>query len=138
MGKQFKCIGVDTTFLVDLLRGEERARIKAEELSTQRIILATTTINAFELFYGALISKRKAKNYEITKEFLERFLILNMDIKSSLLSAQIMSQLMRKGKILEIRDVFIAAILLSNHCEVIVTNNSKHFSRVQGLRIETY
>ena len=51
-----KCL--DTDFLVAILRGKDDAKSKMESLDAEGHN-ATTTINAFELFYGAYKSTNK-------------------------------------------------------------------------------
>ena len=138
MEQKYRCIGIDTSFLIDLLRGDIKAQKKVKEINQRKIILATTVINAFEIFYGALISGKKEKNLQKAKELLELFVLFNMDYKSAYISAEIMSKLRNEGVLIDFRDIFIASILLRHNCKTIITRNVKHFSRIKNLQVETY
>jgi len=59
-------IVVDTDILIDLLREKEYALLKIEELEKNQE-LATTDINAFELYFGAYNSSKKERNIISTK-----------------------------------------------------------------------
>ena len=43
----------------------------------------------------------------------------------------------KKGQIIGIEDVLIAASALANHCRM-VTANVRHFSRIKGLVVENW
>jgi len=42
-----------------------------------------------------------------------------------------------KGEVIGLKDVLISSIVISNNC-VIVTGNVKHFSRIQGVKVENW
>jgi len=51
--------------------------------------------------------------------------------------AKIKARLKSEGKILDDFDVLIAATAIVNNC-MLVTNNTKHFKRINGLTIENW
>ncbi|MEM2057937.1 MAG: hypothetical protein QXO76_06805, partial [Thermoproteota archaeon] len=50
---------IDTDVLVDVLRGSEKVTKFVAGFERKGVALATTVINAFELYYGAYKSKKK-------------------------------------------------------------------------------
>ncbi|MGB9940070.1 PIN domain-containing protein [Methanosarcina sp.] len=48
---------LDTSFIVDLLRGKNEALQKLDEMEAQEIPLSTTEINVLELYRGAYLSR---------------------------------------------------------------------------------
>jgi len=99
--------------------------------------LATTTINIFELQYGAKISKRSEENQEELKKFLNRLNIFSFDYKSGDEASSIFADLRKLGKIIGIKDIMIAGICRSNNLELI-TKNVKHFENIKGLKVEGF
>ncbi|RCX18913.1 hypothetical protein DFR58_104184 [Anaerobacterium chartisolvens] len=63
--------------------------------------------------------------------------ILNLDRDCLEQFAIIKAKLKIEGKILDDFDILIACTAIKNGC-VIVTNNTKHFERIEGLRIENW
>ncbi|MEM2882675.1 MAG: type II toxin-antitoxin system VapC family toxin [Candidatus Bathyarchaeia archaeon] len=53
---------IDTDILVDMLRGVEGVVSFIAEFERKGFTLSTTTINAFELYYGAYKSKKRSQN----------------------------------------------------------------------------
>jgi predicted nucleic acid-binding protein len=127
-------ICLDTTFLIDLLRGLPAAVDKAEQLKEAGSDLITTSINAFELYIGVMRSaspKRSASLEALLADL--RILVLGKGEAEE--SASIMADLMGKGETIEMRDALIAGCMLRNACPSIVTRNTRDFSRVA--KIET-
>ena len=65
-----KRVCLDTDFLVALLRNYPDAVTKAGEYDSTEIDVATTTMNAFELYLGAFRTDKAAQN--VTISVLER------------------------------------------------------------------
>lgn len=126
-------ICLDTDFLVNFLRNskEEVEFIKQNELNRD---LATTYINLFELYYGAYKSSEKQKNLQAISALINRINILNFSDESVNKAGEILAKLEKGGKIIEFRDLFIGTIALVNNYSI-KTNNTKHFGRIEGLKI---
>lgn len=120
---------IDTDFLISILRGKGISEISVDMVENPK----TTTINVFELYYGA---KRSAKSEEViaeTNSLLKSMDILGFDRYAALMAADIYAKLMNSGNALDIQDVLIAGIVMANK-EEILTRNTEHFSRISGLR----
>jgi len=128
-----KCL--DTNIIIDFLRGRIEALKKMKELENEP--LSTTTINIFELLYGAKISVRKEDNVKEVKRFLSNLEIFSFDEKSAEECSNILEYLKKSGKMVGIRDLFIGGICISNNLELI-TNNIKHFTNIKKLKVEGY
>ncbi|MGQ9720968.1 MAG: type II toxin-antitoxin system VapC family toxin [Candidatus Jordarchaeum sp.] len=102
------CLG--TVILIDFLRGKIRDRIEQLEEEFQ---LTTTTINLFELYYGAYKTK-KERNVKSVDELAERLEALGFKDKSAKLSGEIMTELEKTDQVVDFRDVMVAGILLEN------------------------
>ncbi len=71
------------------------------------------------------------------EEDLARFHCLEINYSIAKLAGQINAELKRTGKIIDYGDVLIAATAKYYDLRLI-TRNYKHFSRIEGLQIETY
>ena len=132
-----KKICLDTDFIVALLRNHPEAVKKAEEYDSVKAEISTTSMNAFEIYLGAFRSRMAEKNVKQADDLLNAIKILELDLESSRKASEILSQLIRKGEPIDLRDAIIAGIALTNGC-TLITRNTEHFKRITGLSIETW
>lgn len=126
-------ICLDTDFLIDFLRGKKYALSFVSEVE-DGAVLATTYVNLYELYVGAFKSEnppQEMTNFEALKNRLQ---LLNLSEESVKLAGQIRAGLMKKGEIVEIRDLFIGAIAAVNGFAV-KTNNVRHFAKLPGIKL---
>ena len=124
---------VDTDILIDLLREKDYAVSLVKKFEDE-VELATSAINAFELYRGAYKSQNQEKNLASVKGLLNSLCMLNTDEDSMEIAGKITARLERDGNMIDIRDLLIASIALVNGFGVL-TNNVKHFNRVPYLRV---
>ncbi len=126
-------ICLDTDFLADLLRKNPSAEAFVKE-HEQKVGLATTYVNLFELYNGAFTSERKETNLKAVELLKERLVLLNLTDNSVKSAGQLLAQLKKEGTLIDFRDLFIGCIA-REHNYAIKTNNIKHFSKIPNLRI---
>ena len=124
---------LDTDILIDLLRGDPKTAKMVERLE-EEFVLATTTINLFELYYGAFRTEKIEKNVESVKKLAARLKLLIFTDKSAELSGRIMSELEKEGQTVGFRDAMIAGMVLEN-AVLFYTRNVKHFKRIKEIRL---
>ncbi|HJH25254.1 MAG TPA: PIN domain nuclease [Methanophagales archaeon] len=124
---------VDTDILIDLLRKKEYAVSLIKKLE-HGVELATSAINAFELYRGAYKSRNQEKNLASVKGLLNSLRILNTDEDSMEIAGKITASLERDGNMMDIRDLLIASIALVNGFGVL-TNNVGHFNKIKHLMV---
>ena len=124
---------VDTDFLIDLSKREERAIEKLKEIRARNDTVYTTTIAMWEYYTGAYRSRDSEMRVAKAREFLKAFVPLTPDHESARLWGRLSAEL-RSNTIGDL-DLLIASIVLSNE-QSLVTRNKKHFDRVQGLKVE--
>ncbi len=129
-----KCL--DTDLLVAILRTKEEARRKMDQLDKEGR-QATTSVTAFELFYGAHKSKMTEKNVAETRTLLSRLVVLPLGLGSAENAGNIFATLEKKGAALETRDAMIAGVALDNNL-TLVTRNTRDYARVPGLSVEEW
>jgi tRNA(fMet)-specific endonuclease VapC len=127
---------IDTDILIDFLRNKKEAVLLVTNLEDKKTLLATTAINAFELYYGAHKSRQSALALQATKTLLERLILFPLTPRSAQRAGHIYAQLELEGNPIGLRDTFIAAIALTRKCSV-ATRNTEHFKKVKGLTVLT-
>jgi predicted nucleic acid-binding protein len=125
-------IVLDTDILVNILRKKNRGEQWKDFLKDKSI--AFTTITAFELFLGAEISKKSDQNMKAIKSLVQQFPVLPLSIKSAYIAATIYSDFQKKGQMIELNHIYIAAITLEHGAEL-ATDNVNHYQRVSLLKI---
>ncbi len=126
-------ICLETDFLVNFLRGKEEAHEYIEK-KEETHNLATTTINAFELYHGAYKSQKSEQNVNQTEELLNRLTILELSLKSAREAGKNLAELESQGDKIDFRDLLIGTIAKRNGYPI-KTGNKKHFKRVPELEI---
>ena len=99
--------------------------------------IGISSITVAELRYGVEKSKYGARNRRAVEQFLMPLAIANFDAKTAQIYGQIRAALEAKGTPIGPLDTLIAAHALSLDV-TLVTNNTKEFSRVPGLKLENW
>ena len=128
---------LDTTFLIDFLKGNKDAREKAHELRDQD--LATTSQNIFEVLVG-IHRKKSPSSSELDsfEKMLGSINVFDFDIGSSHSASKIAADLINQGKEIDIIDCLVAGTVLSKNHDTIVTRDMNHFSRIKEIKVEKY
>lgn len=127
---------LDTNTCIRYLNGRSPEVLKRLQAMDEKDICVCSVVK-FELRYGALRSQFKAKTLAQQENFLNRFISLPFDEKAQLQAAQIRADLADAGTPIGPYDLLIAAIALANNL-ILVTHNTREFSRVAGLQIEDW
>ena len=127
---------LDTTFLVDVLRGSDDvvdAMAEIDEAGTG----AVSSVSVMEVWEGVLLTTSSDRERRRVKQLLEEVRELEFDRACALRAGEISATLRQAGEQLEAPDVMIAATALA-HDMPVVTHNVDHFERVEDLEILTY
>ncbi len=96
-----------------------------------------SVITYAEFMYGIAYSSNPEKTAVVVDRFVEHVSVIPWDRPAAERYGKIRASLQAAGNIIGAMDMMIAAHALS--CDmVLVTNNEKHFKRVQGLRVENW
>ena len=128
---------LETTLLVDALRGKEDARQLLEKLDDGSEAVTIASPSIVELISGALLNPKIKDEKDKVIEFLSSFIVLNLDKEGAILAGDVEAELTKRGELIEIEDIMIAAIAIHNK-EKLITRNKKHFEKIKGLEIESY
>jgi tRNA(fMet)-specific endonuclease VapC len=125
-------ICLDTDILIDLLRNKKEVVEWIKE--NEDNYLGTTIINIFELYYGAYKSINFKENIAAVNNLKDSLKIINFSKEAAEKAGNICNKLEKEGKAIDKRDLFIGVISLTEGF-TLKTNNIKHFSRIEGLKI---
>lgn len=127
----------DTTFLIDLMRKKSEAVEKAKEIEAKGIAIQASSPSIFELYVGVSLSKKS--NQEISKilSIVESLPQLVLNLESARVAGAIYAEKMKAGTRIDPEDAMIAGISKVAR-ETLITRNIKHFSEIDGVKIETY
>jgi tRNA(fMet)-specific endonuclease VapC len=95
--------------------------------------LCISSITLAELLHGAEKSERRLENLRVVEDFVSRLDVLDYSAKAAAHYGDIRAFLEKKGQIIGVNDLHIAAHARSEAL-VVVSNNLKEFDRVDGLR----
>ena len=127
---------LDTNICVRFLRGEEsvvRRLLDADENDDLRI----PAMVEGELFYGVEKSERRDENREKVKALLAFLPVCHADDKTMEKFGELKAKAEAAGRRVDDADVIIAATAM-RHGALLVTGNTRHFSRFDGLEIEDW
>ena len=132
---------LDTDACIYLMTDREprrRANILAhlEALPSDEIVYLSS-VTVMELSYGAHKGRWSKANTELLEEFLLDFAIAPFDEKAAHLGGALRATLEKKGKPIGPLATLIAAHALSLGT-ALVTNNTREFSRVRGLKVKNW
>jgi len=124
---------LDTDTISYYLRGSQSVKEKFLEYQYQ---LSSTTVNYAELVYG--LKKRDNKKYLPTVEIIfNNIKVYDFDKKSAKIFATLKADMEKKGLVVADMDLIIASIAIANG-ETLISNNLKHFSKIDILSVESW
>lgn len=128
---------LDTNIISYILKGNKKLFFKIKEEINDANEFYINPITYYEVYRGLLTinSKSKLKKFdEICDVFFQSLEIDRQVIKKA---AEIYVDLRNEGNIIEDADILIGAICLENDL-TLVTNNEKHFKRIEDLKYENW
>ena len=126
-------IVLDTSALIDLLRGGEEIRTVVGG------DVATTAVNYHEIFVGIRHHKAKAEE-RFFRRFFSDIKILDFDLDAAQRSSEIMARLLALGISVNSFDVLIAGIAVANGAESLITRDRdfESIAKVTELNMKVY
>lgn len=127
----------DTLFLLDLMRGRERALDMLERLEDAREPIHVTTLTLFEFARGLATVNLNAAERRRVADIVASRVVHPFDTAAAARAGEVDALLWDRGEPIDPEDACIAGIALSRDLEV-VTRKGREFGRVPGLRLRTY
>ena len=127
----------DTSFIIDLLRGDENAKRLLDIIEKEAQPQKVSSVTVLELYEGVARSQTPETKRERILDILETKHVLSADHAVMRRAGKLSGQLINNGERIEREDCIIAATALLND-ESIITRNTRHFRRVDGLEVRSY
>ena len=126
---------LDTDTIIYNMKGNEA--IKKNLLYHMDDPLRISVITLMELYYGAYKSEKWSSNLAKVRTIESTFEIIPTGEESAETFGMLKASLEKPGTRLDDFDLAIASCALA-HNLTLVTNNVKHFSRIEGLKITNW
>jgi tRNA(fMet)-specific endonuclease VapC len=127
---------LDTSFIIDAMRGNKEALRLLGDLEKEDDLLCTTSMNALELFRGAYLSRNRDEKIAKVRRILEQLLVLPITEETYDVYGAISASLSSEGQQMGDFDEIIAAIAIS-HGGTVVTRD-RHFDRLPMMKVVHY
>jgi len=125
---------LDTNICIYFLKGRYKLVEKIDRVGFENLFISEITIA--ELKYGVEKSTNPDKNRPVINELIDRF--KHLPIYGALdVYAKEKARLKKTGNIVDDLDLLIGATAIENNM-VLVTNNEKHFVRLQNIKVENW
>jgi len=129
---------LDTNILSELIKKRPNSLLISRLRSKPSHTIYTSSICVMELRFGsALRDDFDVFWSKINKEILDRVMIVPFRDKEALVAGDILAEMRLKGESIGIEDVLIASTAIMNKY-IMVTANTRHFSRIKGLTVENW
>jgi tRNA(fMet)-specific endonuclease VapC len=126
---------LDTNICIFTLKNKPEA--VREKFNLHKHQLCISSITLMELIYGAEKSTAPERNLGVIEGLTARLDVLNYDTHAAAHTGQIRAEQARQGRPIGPYDQMIAGHARSCGL-IVVTNNTREFERVSGLRIEDW
>ena len=129
---------LDTNVCIEIIKGRPVIRERFQLAVTEGTSLFVSSISTFELWYGVGKSDRQQVNRRLVESFLAGPLqVLSFDEEDAERGGEVRAVLELQGKMIGPFDTLIAGQAL-RHKLILVTANTREFSRVKGLELENW
>ena len=127
---------LDTNICIYIIKKKPESVIKKfEKLKASSVAISTITLS--ELYFGVAKSSKLDENMVALLEFISPLEVLDFTNADALIYGKIRNLLEKKGSPIGAMDLLIAAIAKCQDL-ILVTNNTKEFSRIPELKIENW
>lgn len=127
---------LDTTFLVDVLRGADGVVERERELD-ERGVGTVSAVSVMELWEGVQRTDASESERTAAERLLTGLSEASFDRETAMRAGALNADLADRGEPIDVEDVMIAATALERG-EAVLTRNDDHFGRIDGLDVETY
>lgn len=126
---------LDTNTCIFYLRGNATITEKVRVIGNANLAISFMTVS--ELFYGAYKSEQVAKNLAKLHKLLTEVRIVNSNNAISDNFGKLKAALEKTGRRIDDADLLIAAVAQTQKL-ILVTDNYKHFTRLDSLQLENW
>ena len=128
---------LDTSFIIDLMDGDEPALARKRKIEENKESYRVAAPTIFELWSGIFSSSMPDKEKSKVFTALSEINTIQIGRTSAEKAGEIHGSLVKKGQPIDSIDCMIASVALLEN-EILLTRNTKHFTRISGLKVEGY
>jgi len=126
---------LDTDTIIYNLKGNEAIKRNLQDHFEDPMKICVITL--MELYFGAYKSKKITGNLSKVRTIENAFEIISADRECAEIFGMLKASLKKSGALLDDFDLIIASLAMTNNL-TLVTNNTKHFSRIDGLKLTNW
>jgi tRNA(fMet)-specific endonuclease VapC len=127
---------LDSNIISAMLKQDQTVIEKTKNAYRDGNTLCISAYNHFEILRGLELPEHQ-RRYNDYQQLLLSWEILEFNLITFEIAASIYQNLKRQGELIEDPDLLIAANAMQ-HSATLVTDNTKHFARIWGLRLENW
>lgn len=127
---------LDTNICIYIIKKKPERVIK-RFLKMKPDTIGVSSITVSELYYGVSKSSKPNENAVALEQFLLPLVVISFNKDDAIAYGNLREKLERSGNIIGSMDMLIGAQAL-NRDLILVTNNEKEFSRIEGLSLENW
>ncbi len=129
-------IGLDSSAIIDFYKGDKELKKVLDGLKEP---IALNMISYLEIVFGIDFSQTSyEKEISFYDEMFDSFLFFKLNLEACKKSSEVLWNLKKIGKVIEMFDCAIVGIYLSNGVNKIITRNKKHFENIKEIEIIEY
>ncbi len=126
---------LDTNAVIHILNGNDNVKQRFLQCKTDEVAICVITLA--ELLFGVEKSIKKEANLEKLNSFIKFLKIIEFGKKEASTYAKIKANLQKNGQLIGELDMQICGTAMANDL-IVITNNTKEFERVVGMRLEDW
>jgi len=126
---------LDTDTVINNLKGNEAIKRNLQDHFEDPMKICVITL--MELYFGAYKSKKIIENLSKIRTIENAFEIISADSECAEIFGMLKASLKQSGTLLDDFDLIIASCAMTKNL-TLVTNNTKHFSRIDGLKLTNW
>ncbi|MEH2010415.1 type II toxin-antitoxin system VapC family toxin [Nostoc sp.] len=126
---------LDTDTCIYWLNGRQPVREKLLAVGWDEVCICVIT--AGELYYGAYNSNRVSENLANTERFIQNLPVVPLTDPALRKYGELKAELRRLGQTIAEFDLLIASVAVAENY-TLVTNNTRHYSRISNLQLENW
>lgn len=126
---------LDTDIIIYSLKNDQT--VQQNFLKNEAIPKHISIITYGELLYGAKKSQHIDKNLAVVYRIKELFPVIPIDLPIIETFGDLKAKYEKRGTVIDDFDLLIAATAFTSNY-ILVTNNVRHFERIEGLQIENW
>lgn len=128
---------LDTSFLIDLMNGDEDAVEKARELENDLVQQRLSSMTLFELYYGVARVDQSEEERRTVENVLASKPVHPAGTAVMRKAGRLSGELVHEGNAVADGDVIIGATAAVLD-EPVLTRNVEDFEHIDGIEVETY